>query len=38
MIDVVTHLDVDRPAADVFAFVSDQLNAPAARSVRGAPD
>ena len=28
MIDVVTHLDVDRPAAEVFAFVSDQLNAP----------
>ena len=28
VIDVVTHLDVDRPAADVFAFVSDQLNAP----------
>lgn len=28
VIDVVTHLDVDRPAGDVFAFVSDQLNAP----------
>ena len=28
MIDVVTHLEVGRPAADVFAFVSDQLNAP----------
>lgn len=28
MIDVVTHLDVDRPAAELFAFVSDQLNAP----------
>ena len=28
LIDVVTHLDVDRPAGDVFAFVSDQLNAP----------
>jgi hypothetical protein len=28
MIDVVTHLEVDRSAADVFAFVSDQLNAP----------
>jgi len=28
MIDVVTHLDVDRPAAEVFAFVSDQVNAP----------
>jgi Polyketide cyclase / dehydrase and lipid transport len=28
VIDVVTHLDVDRSAADVFAFVSDQLNAP----------
>lgn len=27
MIDVVTHLDVDRSAAEVFAFVSDQLNA-----------
>ena len=28
VIDVVTNLDVDRPAGDVFAFVSDQLNAP----------
>jgi hypothetical protein len=28
VIDVVTHLDVGRPAGDVFAFVSDQLNAP----------
>ena len=28
MIDVVTHLTVDRPSAEVFAFVSDQLNAP----------
>ena len=28
MIDVTTHLDVARPAAEVFAFVSDQLNAP----------
>ena len=28
MIDVVTHLQIDRPAAEVFAFVSDQLNAP----------
>ena len=28
MIDVVTHLDVDRPAGGVFAFVSDQVNAP----------
>ena len=28
MIDVVTHLDVGRPAAVVFAFVSDQVNAP----------
>jgi uncharacterized membrane protein len=28
MIDVVTHVDVDRPAAEVFAFVSDHLNAP----------
>lgn len=28
VIDVVTHLDVHRPAATVFAFVSDQLNAP----------
>ena len=28
MIEVVPHLDVDRPAAEVFAFVSDQLNAP----------
>jgi uncharacterized membrane protein len=28
VIDVVTHLDVDRPAGDVFAFISDQLNAP----------
>ena len=28
VIEVVTHLDVDRPAADVFAFVSDHLNAP----------
>ena len=28
MIDVVAHLDVDRPAGDVFAFVSHQLNAP----------
>jgi hypothetical protein len=27
VIDVVTQLDVDRPAAQVFAFVSDQLNA-----------
>ena len=27
VIDVVTHLDVNRPAADVFVFVSDQLNA-----------
>ena len=28
MIDVVTHLDVDRPAAEVFAFVSDHRNGP----------
>jgi hypothetical protein len=28
VIDVVTHLDVDRPAGAVFAFVRDQLNAP----------
>jgi hypothetical protein len=28
VIDVVTHLDVERPAADVFAFVGDHLNAP----------
>ena len=28
MIDVVTHLDVDRPAGEVFAFGSDQRNAP----------
>ena len=28
VIDVVTHLDVERSADDVFAFVSDQLNAP----------
>lgn len=28
VINVVTHLDVHRPAADVFAFVSDHLNAP----------
>ena len=40
MIDVVTHLDVDRPAGAVFAFVSDQLNAPrsAARTSRGPTD
>jgi hypothetical protein len=28
VIDVTTHPDVDRPAAEVFAFVSDHLNAP----------
>jgi uncharacterized membrane protein len=28
VIDVVTHLAVDRPAGDVFAFISDQLNGP----------
>jgi uncharacterized membrane protein len=28
VIDVTTHLDVDRPAAEVFTFVSDHLNAP----------
>ena len=28
MIAVETHLDVERPAADVFEFLSDQLNAP----------
>lgn len=28
MISVETHLDIKRPAADVFAFVSDQTNAP----------
>ena len=28
VIDVVTQLDVDRPAGEVFAFVSDHRNAP----------
>jgi uncharacterized membrane protein len=28
VIDVTTRLDVDRPATEVFAFVSDHLNAP----------